>query len=169
MERGPLALFGAIVAVGLGPALWLGAQFGSIQIAPSRPPVVSEQNSGPEQLLGGSGAGDNPAGTENEVIRSTPQADVKQITTAPTGRRQTSPAPERTTDRPRPSPSTTTTGPAPSQSSSTPATGGDESEGPGVPPEPPAGGEDPSEPTDPGGGNDSGGAGAGETETGPTG
>ena len=40
MERGPMALFGAIVAVGLGPALWLGAQFGNIAVSPSTPPAV---------------------------------------------------------------------------------------------------------------------------------
>jgi hypothetical protein len=39
-----MALFGAIVAVGLGPALWLGAQFGNLDVTPNRPPtVVSEQ------------------------------------------------------------------------------------------------------------------------------
>jgi hypothetical protein len=39
-----MALFGAIVAIGIGPALWLGAQFGNLDVAPVRPPtVVSEQ------------------------------------------------------------------------------------------------------------------------------
>ena len=45
MERGPLALFGAIVAVGVGPALWMGVQLGAVQgNSPARPPVVREQD-----------------------------------------------------------------------------------------------------------------------------
>src|SRR3982751_6844175 len=58
MERGPLALFGAIVAVGLGPALWMGVQLGAVQQqSPLRPPVVSEQKAEKVgQELGGTGA-----------------------------------------------------------------------------------------------------------------
>jgi len=41
VDRGPVALFGAIVAVGLGPALWLGAQFGTATAVPARPATVS--------------------------------------------------------------------------------------------------------------------------------
>ncbi|MDT4991863.1 MAG: hypothetical protein QOH97_1755 [Actinoplanes sp.] len=54
MERGPLALFGAIIAVGLGPAMWLGAQFGHVASATSPPPaaVVVQENTG----KGGEGA-----------------------------------------------------------------------------------------------------------------
>ena len=44
MDRGPVALFGAIVAVGLGPALWLGAQFGSATVVPDRPATVVDAN-----------------------------------------------------------------------------------------------------------------------------
>src|SRR4051794_20370842 len=69
MERGPMALFGAIVAVGLGPALWLGAQFGRLDAPPPVPPAsVSEQHPGSDQLLGGSGAGDN----ETDAVITTP-------------------------------------------------------------------------------------------------
>ena len=59
MERGPVALFGAIVAVGLGPALWLGAQFGRFDVAPAGTPVpVSHTHAATSQLEGGgSGAG----------------------------------------------------------------------------------------------------------------
>lgn len=41
MERGPMALFGALVAVGLGPSLWLGAQVGEILSVPTAPPAVT--------------------------------------------------------------------------------------------------------------------------------
>jgi hypothetical protein len=44
VDRGPVALFGAIVAVGLGPALWLGAQFGSATVVPDRPATVVDAN-----------------------------------------------------------------------------------------------------------------------------
>ncbi|GIE29145.1 hypothetical protein Ait01nite_021900 [Actinoplanes italicus] len=59
MERGPLALFGAIIAVGLGPALWLGAQLGAVNLAPGqRPGTVDEQFPGADMDFGGAGAGD---------------------------------------------------------------------------------------------------------------
>lgn len=58
MERGPLALFGAIVAVGVGPALWLGAQLGAVNLAPGqRPAPVDEQFPGVEMDFSGAGAG----------------------------------------------------------------------------------------------------------------
>jgi len=60
MDRGPAKLFGPIVAVGLGPAMWLGVRLGAVDFAPVRPPVVGEHTAGPEQLVGGSGAGDSP-------------------------------------------------------------------------------------------------------------
>ncbi|MEU4624531.1 hypothetical protein AB0G04_31730 [Actinoplanes sp. NPDC023801] len=59
MERGPLALFGAIIAVGLGPAMWLGAQLGAVNLAPGqRPAPVDEQFPGVDLDFGGAGAGD---------------------------------------------------------------------------------------------------------------
>jgi hypothetical protein len=59
MERGPLALFGAIVAVGVGPALWLGAQLGAVNLTPGqRPAPVEEQFPGADLDFGGAGAGD---------------------------------------------------------------------------------------------------------------
>ena len=67
MERGPMALFGAIVAVGLGPALWLGAQLSVVNTIPSVPaPAVDERRArvgGPlvdatNRQDGGVGAGD---------------------------------------------------------------------------------------------------------------
>jgi hypothetical protein len=81
MDRGPLALFAAIVAVGLGPAMWLGAQFGRIEVAPSQPPAyVGEQRSQSAKAVGGSGAQDTSAG-HNSTIRTTPQAHVLPLTT----------------------------------------------------------------------------------------
>ena len=66
MERGPVALFGALVAIGLGPALWLGAQIGEVAVPPQRPPVVqSEQKVDTPKPPGGEGAGAEP--TEPEV------------------------------------------------------------------------------------------------------
>ncbi|WP_433828730.1 hypothetical protein ACQP2E_05200 [Actinoplanes sp. CA-015351] len=62
MERGPLTLFGAIVSVGLGPALWLGAQLGTVNVAPNeRPaPVGEEQYPATDMDFGGVGAGETP-------------------------------------------------------------------------------------------------------------
>ncbi|SFF61884.1 hypothetical protein SAMN05421541_11596 [Actinoplanes philippinensis] len=61
MERGPVALFGAILAVGLGPALWLGAQLSVVDLAPSqRPAPVDEQFPGADMDFGGAGAGEMP-------------------------------------------------------------------------------------------------------------
>ena len=61
MERGPLRLFGAILAVGLGPALWLGAQLGVANRPPDERPVrVEQQFPGVDMDFGGSGAGDLP-------------------------------------------------------------------------------------------------------------
>jgi hypothetical protein len=76
MERGPVALFGAILAVGLGPALWLGAHFGRFDAVPSRAPVsVDQTHADTAQLIGGSGAGDNETGDGNNTpVRSTPRA-----------------------------------------------------------------------------------------------
>ena len=58
MERGPLTLFGAILAVGLGPSLWLGAQLGSVNVAPNeRPSTVGERFPESDVDFGGTGAG----------------------------------------------------------------------------------------------------------------
>jgi hypothetical protein len=77
MERGPLALFGAIIAVGLGPALWLGAQLGAVNLAPGqRPGPVGEQFPGADLDFGGAGAGDladdGPVITYSYVPASSP-------------------------------------------------------------------------------------------------
>ena len=91
MERGPVALFGAIVAVGLGPALWLGAQFGKFDVTPTGPPVpVSRTHDTTTQLMGGSGAGGaDETGDESTTVRTKPRAHVMPLTAS----RSASPAP----------------------------------------------------------------------------
>ena len=61
MERGPASLFGAIIAVGVGPALWLGVQLGADDAPAGKPPAIIRQpvpaaETGQEP--GGSGSGD---------------------------------------------------------------------------------------------------------------
>src|SRR5687767_419440 len=96
MERGPMALFGAIVAIGLGPAMWLGVQFGQVTLSPERPPAVTTVQNEVEAPRGGSGAGDAPTGAE--AIRTEPKADTEPLTRTKNAR----PA---TTKSPAPSPS----------------------------------------------------------------
>src|SRR5690349_23003546 len=89
-----MALFGAIIAIGLGPAMWLGAQFGQVTLPPERPPAVtSVQNA--ETPRGGSGAGDAP--TEAEAIRTEPKSDSKPLyrtkNARPKATKPSSPAP----------------------------------------------------------------------------
>jgi hypothetical protein len=139
MERGPMALFGAIIAVGLGPAMWLGAQFGNVTDVPSAPPAVrSEQHAGQSQDKGGA-AGSAPE-DPTVVLETRPRADIKPLDDSP---------------RSHPSASSTSEAPGdgtpsadPSASASSPATGDDDTSTP------------PAESTDPppgdGGGDDGG-------------
>jgi hypothetical protein len=85
MERGPLTLFGAIVAVGLGPALYLGAQLGSVNVAPNeRPSTVGEQYPEVDDMdFGGVGAGETPdqadwipSGPDRTTVPATPSRPV---------------------------------------------------------------------------------------------
>jgi hypothetical protein len=125
MNRGPVALFGAIVAVGLGPAMWLGAQFGAASAAPSRPPAVSSERQptqAPTQQDGG-GAGAAPedpsVGLENKPraeyrpLRSTPSPSASASSTAET------PDPDHSSST---APTGATTSPSPSAEQSTPPT-----------------------------------------------
>ena len=110
MDRGPAALFGAIVAVGLGPAMWLGVRLGAVDAVPVRPPVVGEHTAGPEQLVGGSGAGDSPLDGD-ETVKATPRATVLRLTTSPSPRAHTTKAsPTQITTSPTASPSPSGTG-----------------------------------------------------------
>jgi len=165
MERGPIALFSAIVAVGLGPALWLGVQFGSVGVTPHRPPAVSEVDPGGHELLGGRGAGAEATTDDGTVVKTKPRANVRPITSSPAPSPSGSPSsadpgpsvspsePAGNGDDPKPTP----TDPAPGP---TDPPGGGETEDPTVPPEPPGDGDDPGgDPTEPG---DGGSVGAGD-------
>ncbi|MBO3739765.1 hypothetical protein [Actinoplanes flavus] len=125
MERGPLALFGAIVSVGLGPALWLGAQLGAVNLAPSqRPAPVNEQFPGVDMDFGGAGAGDpavDPMSTFpfTPYHRPTSTAPAKPrhaATASPTTLEpvQPSPPPASPSSSPPASPSTSPSAPPPS-------------------------------------------------------
>jgi hypothetical protein len=131
MNRGPVALFGAIVAVGLGPAMWLGVQLGGIEVNPSRPPaVVGEPGAVPDRLVGGSAADTTTAA----VIDATPQSEVaprthsatpspSATTPAPTTAPTSSPTaePSRSSGPPTPPTESTPTTPATDATSSSPA------------------------------------------------
>jgi hypothetical protein len=145
MERGPMALFGAIVAVGLGPAMWLGAQFGAMGATPARPPAVSSEQqangTAPTQQKGGE-AGSAPQDPA-VVLETKPRANHRAVDLT----RSPSPsASSSATDRPDPGDSTTTeptkatTSPSPSAEPSTPPTEStsEPTDSPTVPPSPPS-------------------------------
>ncbi|MEU7906709.1 hypothetical protein [Actinoplanes sp. NPDC049118] len=143
MDRGPMALFGAIVAVGLGPAMWLGAQFGQVTQTPDRPPAVTtvQQNSTPR---GGTGAGDAP--TDTEVIDNEPGAGNQSTGSTRTAR------PEATKATPSPSESDGSPTPpvesSPTPSNTTGAGGGTPTE-PTTPPDDPPTEDEPDVPPSP--------------------
>jgi hypothetical protein len=146
MERGPMALFGAIVAIGLGPAMWLGAQFGQVTLTPERPPavVVNEEVKAPK---GGAGAGDSPD-DQPQVIRTEPKADNQPLGStrnARPARVKPSPSPSES-DEPSTPPTESTTPPAdepseeesdPPESSTPPDADPPTEEDPDTPPAPP--------------------------------
>jgi hypothetical protein len=151
-----VALFVSIVAVGLGPALWLGVQFGTVEIAPARQqPVVSEQRPDGQEVIGGSGAGSAASVDGETVVRTTPRSNTLPITTSPSP----SASPSATEPEPSSSPSETADpgdDPAPTENQPTgdPTVPGDD---PTIPPEPPT------IPTATATPNDEGGIGAGES------
>ncbi|MFG1608900.1 hypothetical protein [Actinoplanes sp. NPDC049265] len=102
-QRGPMALFGALVAIGLGPALWLGVQIGDVTVSPPKPPVVqSEQKQSVTNPRGGEAAG---AADPEPVTVPEPQRKARNMPM---------------TEPPRPKPSKTTKAPespAPEQTS----------------------------------------------------
>lgn len=151
MERGPLALFGAIVAVGVGPALWMGVQLGGVQVTPTNPPVVSEQRPvDGRELLGGSGAGAPDDASGDAVIDTEPQGKVLPLSKSPSAE----PSPS-ASSKPEavPAGAAPTVSPQPSRSS---GTGGDDPTGPPTesttqptgPADPPTDGAESDEPTD---------------------
>ncbi len=145
MERGPMALFGAIIAVGLGPAMWLGAQLGAIAASPHQAPVVSSEqqpNEAPEQQ--GSGAAGLTPEDPSIVLETKQRATHHPLRPAVSRSASASSA----TDEPHPvasssAPSGTISSPSPSAHPSMPPT------------------EVTTEPSDPPTEDDSGGAGAG--------
>jgi hypothetical protein len=144
MERGPLALFGAIIAVGLGPAMWLGAQFGHANGEPSRPPAVTVQQQDGVGGVGGAAPDDSTG-----VIRSDPKSNVEPLITQTPKPRKSSATPSASPSA-SPSESSPTASPSPSEEPSTPPTeptggppsDGDGGGGPGAPPSPPPGSDD---------------------------
>jgi len=135
MDRGPIALFGAIVAVGLGPALWLGAQFGHFDVAPPSPPVPVDRthDDTTTQLMGGTGAGEDETAADNTRARATPHAHARPVRTTHSAQPSATP-----TDTPSASPSVShSTSPSATPSASPdPSSSGDDS----VPPSPPSDG-----------------------------
>lgn len=117
MERGPLALFGAIVAVGLGPAMWLGAQFGHVSGIPQAPPAVTVQQNEQRVQEPVSKGGVGAAAPENptEVLQTRPRSNIEPLGAPRTHRSSAQPS-----DTPSGSPDVT-----PSTSAS-PSAGDDE-------------------------------------------
>ncbi|XVU26782.1 hypothetical protein ACQPZJ_06940 [Actinoplanes sp. CA-054009] len=116
MERGPLALFGAIIAVGLGPALWMGVQLGSMPTRPGQPPAVitDQQKVTNDQLVGGTGAGEETS--DGSPVDTAPQGNVLPLNTSPTAEPTPTAA---TTTPPEPSPTITTPSESPSPAPTT--------------------------------------------------
>ena len=153
MERGPMALFGAIVAVGLGPALWLGAQFGNVSVPPSAPPaVVGEQR----VVTGapGKGAGAPPV---EPVAEPTRRSGYQPLSSTPSARpsRSAEPPADQPAEEPTTPPAEETSDPAPSDAPTTPPV--EESTEPAGPPAGEGDGDEepgdpvPPAPDDPGG------------------
>ncbi len=129
MQRGPMALFGTIIALGLGPALWLGAQFGASDVAPVRPPAITvDQVPAP----GGVGAGAEPeddiatdvVDTDVEVEADEPRRPVETTTLrpSPTVEPSATPTVAPSTSSPSPSAEPTATTSAPVSTPPTEAT-----------------------------------------------
>ena len=129
-----MALFGAIVAIGLGPAMWLGAQFGQATVSSDRPPAVTTVQQDAVAPRGGSGAGDAPTGAE--AISTEPKVNTQPLTRT----RNTQPVVTRS-----PSPSESEQASTPPVKSSSPSAsdpGADESDpptDPTTPDDPPPG------------------------------
>ncbi len=120
MERGPVALFGAIVAVGLGPALWLGAQFGNVSVAPSAPPaIVGEQRVDTGKAPGGAGAA--PADPVVEPTRRSGRMPLSSTRSARPSE-TADPEPIEVDEEPTTEPPAETTEPTPSDDPTTPPT-----------------------------------------------
>ncbi|MFI1989876.1 hypothetical protein [Actinoplanes sp. NPDC020271] len=95
MERGPTALFGAIVAVGLGPALWLGVQLSADDAPVRKPPATVRQQvpAAAETEQGGSGAGEESDETFGPVADWIEPAPVITVVTGSSPSAAPSPSP----------------------------------------------------------------------------
>jgi hypothetical protein len=151
-----MALFGAIVAVGIGPALWLGAQFGNLDVSPSRPPtVVSEQNI--DKAPG--------AGAAAEVPETEPTSPTRYVPLSGTPSARPSSSATADADEPDDKASSkppASAEPAESEDPTTPATGG--TTGPADPTGPSNGEEEPTTPQTPAPDDPAGGQAAGQVE-----
>jgi hypothetical protein len=138
-----MALFGAIVAVGLGPALWLGAQFGNVSVTPDAPPaIVGEQRVGTGEAPGGA-AGQAPDDADDEPSR---RSGYLPLSSTPSARPSATaePAAIEPDDDATTLPAGEGTDPTPTDDPTTPP-----AENTTAPTEPPAGGGGDTEPTDP--------------------
>jgi len=147
MDRGPMALFGAIVAVGLGPAMWLGAQFGATGATPSSPPAVtSEQRPGTASAGTGGGAGGSAPQDPSIVLQTRPHTNDKPVRSGhratPTPSAPGTPRPGHSSTGPAgggtPTPSSEPSSPAGSTGPTDPPIGGGPGGGGQPPPSPPA-------------------------------
>lgn len=144
MERGPMALFSAIVAVGLGPAMWLGAQVGQARVITVPPTIaVVERNAdtepggrgaadtGPDRLLSGDISDDTRprVTTSTRTVRNVRSSPSPSAVSSPTPSPEPTGMPVERTDEPSPQPSAST---APPDGSPAPE------DTPGTPPEPSA-------------------------------
>jgi|SRR6266511_4095875 hypothetical protein len=120
MERGPVALFGAIVAVGLGPAMWLGAQFGTTALSPSNPPAATSEQNPTQSHDTSKGGGAGSAADPSVVLETRPRANYRPLHPTPSA----SPSATRATTTPTPDQTTSdaTTTPTPSAEPSSPPT-----------------------------------------------
>jgi hypothetical protein len=141
-----MALFGAIVAVGLGPAMWLGAQFGNAIETPVKPAAVTSEHSPAARPAdkGGEGAGSVPTGTDTDSGLPTERTEIKPFTT-PTSHPaiHISPTPTATTTTRAPAGDPSGAAPDPSTKPDDPATRPDDPPAGGgggtqAPPSPPA-------------------------------
>jgi hypothetical protein len=142
MDRGPLALFGAIVAVGLGPALWLGAQFGQFDVAPPGRPVPVDRTHDTTQLMGGTAAGDTETGEDTTPVGATPRTHVRPARTTHSAKPSTSPTATTPPTSPAPDSPSPSTSPSASSTPSDDSTSpdpGDDSQPPSPPPSSPTG------------------------------
>jgi hypothetical protein len=151
-----MALFGAIIAVGLGPALWLGAQFGHIAVDPAVPKAPITADSTRDNAPGRAGAAVDEAGldTRLNVVPDKPVnpgvgRQLVPLSNTPSARPSGSPS---AIEQPQRTPSVAPSTPAPTtptRSSAPPSPPPPESTTPPAT-EPPASSEptEPAEPTD---------------------